>query len=379
MGFEPVPLALRAQLAWERWTGYARYAISAFASSLHEPRWNTGDLRRILVIKPDHLGDVLLSLPAVRDFRVAHPNAAIGWVAGSPVAPIVERVPWVAEVHRFDSPQYARTGRVSRPAELREILSRDWDLVIDLSNDRAATWAALSRPSRFRRDVGTVRAREKLRAVFGGPGLREEHVACVFYRALGIVPPDPIVPEPIVPREEDERAATQLLAAGWPGARPLAALHAGATWEHRKWPAARFGDVARALESHGYSVYFVGGPDDRHVSGAGASAAGLAPERNLAGTCDLPTTAAILARMELVVANDGGVMHLAVAQGARVVGIYGPTNPWAFGPIGARASFVYERIECSPCAQRHCVWGRARCLERLDVASVTRAALGDRS
>lgn len=375
MGFVPAPLSLQAQLAWERCTGYARYTLSAIATSLHAPRWSPGELRRILVIKPDHMGDVLLSLPPVRDFVARHEGAAVGYVVASGLAPLLERVPWVREVHRFDSPRYARTGRTSSERDLLAILARDWDLVIDLSNDRAATWTAFRRLSRHRRDVGTIRAREKGRALFGGRGLREEHVTRVFYRALGLDVPSPLVPEPIVPRAEDEAEARERMARAWPGDRPLAAIHAGATWEHRQWPAARFAEVAQALESAGHSVFLLGGPDDRDVSVRIAEMADLSTERVLAGECGLPTTAAALARMSVVVANDGGVMHLAAAQGARVVGIFGPQNPSLFGPIGERAVALYRKIECSPCSQRHCVWGRARCLEPIEVSDVIEAAL----
>jgi ADP-heptose:LPS heptosyltransferase len=321
------------------------------------------------------MGDVLLSLPPVRDFVAQQPGASVGYVVASPLVPLLERVPWIREVHAFDSPRYARSGQTSSERDLLDILERDWDLVIDLSNDRAATWTAFGRPSRFRRDVGTVRAQRRVRKLLGGRGFAEEHVTRVFYRTLGLPIPDPIVPQPIVPRPEDDANATARISRAWPGDRPLAAIHAGATWEYRRWPSVRFAEVARALERSGASVFLVGGPDDREISLRVAETANLAPERVLAGECDLPTTAAVLARMSVVVANDGGVMHLAVAQGARVVGIFGPTSPTLFGPIGARATTLHRPIECSPCAQRHCVWGRARCLEPIEVADVIAAAL----
>ena len=150
----------------------------------------------------------------------------------------------------------------------------------------------------------------------------------------------------------------------------MVALHAGAVTEFRRWPVARFGALARELEERGFSVLLVGGPNDREVSQAVVEGAGLRPERNLAATGSLPVTAAILERMAAVVANDGGVMHLAAAQGIPVVGIFGPTNPHLFGPLGASSRFLYERRECSPCSQQHCVWGRTRCLEPLETGHV---------
>jgi ADP-heptose:LPS heptosyltransferase len=95
----------------------------------------------------------------------------------------------------------------------------------------------------------------------------------------------------------------------------------------------------------------------------------------LAGELDLPATAAVFARAAVVVANDGGPMHLAAAMGATVVGVYGPTEPGLFGPLGATSVTLYEKRDCSPCGQRHCIWGRARCLEPITIEAVAAAAL----
>jgi ADP-heptose:LPS heptosyltransferase len=356
-------------------SGWGWYTLSAFATARHVAKWRPGTLHRILVIKTDHIGDFLLCLPAVRDFSKSEPEAEVGFVVSSDLAPLAERVPWIREVHAFDSPRYARRRATSPPAQLREAMARGWDLVIDLTNDPAATLEALRRPSRYRRDVGSFRLREKVRAMaHGSSGLLDTHATDVFYRALGMEPPRPIVPEGVVPREEERAEASRLIARGWPGERPVVAVHAGATWEFRKWPAARFADVIRELERRGFAAYLIGGQDDRRVSAEIAEAAGLRPERNLAGECTLPVTAAVLSRAAGAVANDGGLMHLAVAQGAATVGIFGPTSPERFGPLGARSVALWRRRDCSPCAQRHCIWGAARCLDPIESSQVVEAS-----
>lgn len=353
-------------------TGYAWYWISAFATALHAKHWKPGTLRRILVVKTDHLGDFLLCLPAVRDFLAAEPSAEIGFVVGSPTRELANRVSWIREVHVFDSPRYVRIGRPSPEGTLESIFEMNWDLIIDLTNDRRSALAALSRPSRYRRDVGTFRLRQKLTALHGGRP--EHHAARVFYRALGLVPPEPIVPVRLDLRAEDRAQASAALARAWPGDRPLVAFHAGATWSFRRWPAGRFVETAQRLEAQGYSAIFVGGPDDREVSIEIARAAGIRESRVLAGELDLPATAAVLEQCALVIANDGGVMHLAASMGAAVVGIYGPTDPHLFGPIGANSTFLYRKRDCSPCSQRHCIWGRSRCLDPIEIDDVLSAA-----
>jgi lipopolysaccharide heptosyltransferase II len=342
------------------------------ATALHPKRWKPGTLRRILVVKTDHLGDFLLCLPAVRDFLLSEPNAEVGFVVGSPTRELASRVSWIREVHIFDSPRYVRIGRPSPEGTLESILEKDWDLVIDLTNDRRSALAALSRPSRHRRDVGTFRMRQKLGMARGG---HERHAARVFYRALDLEPPDPIVPVRLDLRPEDRSRAQAALARAWPGNRPLVAFHAGASWSFRRWPAGRFAETGKRLERQGYSVVFVGGPDDREISLEIARAAGIRESRVLAGELDLAATAGVLEGCALVIANDGGVMHLAASMGAAVVGIYGATDPHLFGPIGAKSVFLYQKRDCSPCSQRHCIWGRARCLDPIEIDDVVAAAL----
>jgi ADP-heptose:LPS heptosyltransferase len=328
------------------------------------------------VIKTDHIGDFLLCLPAVRDFVGREPGATVGFVVGSGNRELAERVPWIGEVHSYDPKRYARISPPSDESVLRAILARDWDLVVDFTNERTAALAALGRPSRYRRDVGTTRLRRKLRSLVRGRGAaRDGHVARVFYWTLGLAVPEPIVPEGIRVRDEDRAAAVELLSRGWPGDRPIVAVHAGAVTEYRRWAIARFGALSRELEERGFSVFLVGGPNDREVSQAVVDGGGLRPERNLAGTGGLPVTAAILERTAAVVANDGGVMHLAAAQRVPVVGIFGPTDPHLFGPLGESSRFLYERRECSPCSQQHCVWDRTRCLEPLETGQVLETVL----
>jgi len=364
---------LRALLARERVLGFGWFTLSALATALHAPRWPAGSLSRVLVVKTDHIGDFLLSLPAMRDFARRESVETVGYVVGSWNRPLAERVPWIDEVYAYDAKRFARRGPTSGEDALRAALSRSWDLIVDLSNERTSTLAALRRPSRHRRDVGTYRFVRWIRRAGHGPLL--EHVAAVAYRAVGLRPPDPIVPQGIVPTPEDRAEASALLSRGWPGDRPLVAMHAGAVWEFRRWPVARFAKIAQDLEEHGRSVVLVGGPNDREVSAAVAEAGGLRAERNLAGRLSLPATAAIFERASAVVANDGGLMHLAAAQGAPVVGIFGPQTPGWFAPLGATSRALWEPRECSPCSQRHCVWGRARCLESIEAARVLSVVL----
>ncbi len=76
-------------------------------------------------------------------------------------------------------------------------------------------------------------------------------------------------------------------------------------------------------------------------------------------------TAGILSRARLLITHDSGIMHLAAAQGTRVLAVFGPTSHWLCGPYDSGSAVVYREVECGPCYPRAdffaCPYGR-KCL-----------------
>lgn len=127
-------------------------------------------------------------------------------------------------------------------------------------------------------------------------------------------------------------------------ARRLLVLGPGATRAGKAWPVERFAELAAALTAkggrlEGAVVVPTGGPMDREA--AAVIGAGLPAGRFVDMTgADLLTTAALMARADLFVGNDSGMMHLAAASGAPTLGLFGPTDERLYGPWGARAGTV---------------------------------------
>ena len=161
-----------------------------------------------------------------------------------------------------------------------------------------------------------------------------------------------------------------MIGRGSPGERPLAVLHAGAMWEHHHWPAGRFAELAKGLERAGFAVFLVGGPDDRAVSMEVAQGAGLRRDARLSRESSISPGPPPSSRARSWWPTMAGAMHLAASMGAPVVGVYGPTDPHSFGPIGENSVWIYRKRDCSPCPQRHCIWGRARCFDPIEMEEV---------
>jgi heptosyltransferase-2 len=98
-----------------------------------------------------------------------------------------------------------------------------------------------------------------------------------------------------------------------------------------------------------------------------------APARVLAGETSLAELGGVLARLDLLVTNDSGPMHLAAALGTPVVAVFGPTDWRETAPVGAGHRLVREPVQCSPCKLRECPIDH-RCMKGVEARRVAEAA-----
>jgi len=151
-----------------------------------------------------------------------------------------------------------------------------------------------------------------------------------------------------VPRDADaERVVARFLDEA-PIAEPFASINPGASWNSKRWPAARFGQVAKHLgEQHGMqSVVVWAGEDERTWAEEIAQIAG--PHAVVSPASSLPE----LAAPSLFVSSDTGPAHLAAAVGTPVVGLFGPTLPEVTGPYGEQHIAVQAFHQTGPALRR---------------------------
>ncbi|CAA9472928.1 MAG: ADP-heptose--lipooligosaccharide heptosyltransferase II [uncultured Solirubrobacteraceae bacterium] len=124
------------------------------------------------------------------------------------------------------------------------------------------------------------------------------------------------------------------------GGEGATVLHPGAANAARRWPIARFAEVARRELRRGRRVLVTGSPDERALGVELAERAGLDPEAVLAGRTGLDELAGVIAGAGRVVCGDTGVGHLATALGTPSLLLFGPTAPSRWGPPAARSQHV---------------------------------------
>ena len=354
---------------------------------LGQQRINLPPSARVLAIRPDHIGDVLLAGPALSRLRAGRPDDAITLMTGPWSTEIARRLPGPDTVETYRFSAFARSGgrRVPGMGVLdvfrlaRRIRSSGWDAVFILRDDDfPSAWAAALAgvPVRVGHTVAGVTPflTHALPAAMRPVHVTAAGVALVK-AALGIAAPSSdhsITPHPandplrLRLEPEDEAAAARWLAAlGQLGpvdrAGPVA-IHPGAGTAVKRWTALKWAAVARAVCAPGEPLILTGSESERpftdaiarlmsqDVPGDGGSPH---PILDLAGRTDIGTLAAIYARCRLVLGPDSGPLHIAAAVGTPSVSLFGPADPERFGPWGPpeRHRVVASDLPCAPCGR----------------------------
>jgi ADP-heptose:LPS heptosyltransferase len=155
-----------------------------------------------------------------------------------------------------------------------------------------------------------------------------------------------------VPLDPAARAWADRQLAGRP--RPWLMLGVGARWLTKRWPPEHFAALANAAQRQfGGTAVFIGAPDEAAL--ARQTITRLAgPSLDLSGRTTLPQLAAVLARADVVLANDTGPLHLAAALGRPVVAPYTCTDVRLHGPYGSEAGAVATTVDCRASYVRRC-------------------------
>jgi lipopolysaccharide heptosyltransferase II len=373
-----------------RLVGCADVALRAGAAvaRLRPRRPAPAEPRRVLLLRLERIGDLLMTLGALAAVRRRAPAAEIDLVVGGWNEALARLIPDVDRCETLDAPWLARGPAGATAGELvgraRGWRQRGYDLAINFEPDlRSNALLALSGAPR----------RVGFRSGGGGALLTHAcdydpraHTAANARRLVGLaLPPVEASPAPdgpdgprlAVPEEARQRAEAILSGAR----RPLVGVHASGGRPVKQWEPGRFGEVAaRLARLHAATIVLTGTEGDRPL--VDAVKAGLPPKMSvmdLAGRLDIVDLAAVLERLDLVVTGDTGPMHLAAAVGTPLVAIFGPSDPARWGPLSRSARIVCTELWCRPCNRirlppDRCAGVTPDCLSGVEVDDVYRAA-----
>ncbi len=351
----------------------------------------------ILIIKPCCLGDVLMATPVIAALRQAFPRARIDFAVGDWSRAMVENNPHLDGL--VDCGPVGSGSRYSWREYLdlaRRICAGRYEACFVL--DRSPLISLLPYLGGIPQRVGLDSQGRGFSLTVGVPVVGLKHEVELYLdtvRAVGIEVNGPraetlaveLLALEFYPTEEDRRHVAEMLRAA--PQVPLVIFHPaggsnpGMILSAKRWPPQRFAALADRLIEEGVAqVCLVGGPDDGAI--AAAIKDGMRAEPRAYEPCDLTgrltfgQLGALLERCDLFIGHDTGAMHLAVAVGAPVVAIFGPSDPRMYGPYGKNSVTLWHDVGCNPCLLRgrwDAACRRFRCIEAVTVEEVWQAAI----
>ena len=281
---------------------------------------------RILVIHPGALGDIILSLPAVRVLREIFPEAEVTFAGNTDFASVAVRE-YSERLAAFSS---LPLHLLYQPETLCEDDARIWK-----SYDRIVCWTGYG-SAEFRRNFTGIHPNVLVAPWRPVPDERR-HVSLIFVESLypWIPVQDAVVPASISVSDEMRLLAEQWLdERGWSRSDLMVALHPGAGGVEKRWHWQRFQALAAVLlKNRSLKIVIIEGPAEPMCGLQVAE--GLDPLRvRIAKAVPLGLTAALLASCRLFVGNDSGIAHLSAGLGISSVILFGPTEPAHWSPLG---------------------------------------------
>ncbi len=296
--------------------------------------------RRILIIKPSALGDIILALPALSALKRSFPGARISWLVRPEFAPLITGHPFISDIILFDRKQLSKwwcspDSFKSLRLLVKQLRAGKFDLVFDfqgLFRTGFFSWVTGSK-KRF----GMAGARELAHLFYTDKILQEAsniHLVDYYLKMVAVAGAKQWEAEFKLPEDAGATEKIDKLLKSQGVNAKYAVIVPGAAQPNKCWPIERFAELAGKIgERFGLSIVATGSQGEReYIETLGKRVI------NLAGKTSVRELIPLMKKASLVVSNDTGPGHIAVALGVPIVMIFGPTNPARVCP--------YKRPEC---------------------------------
>jgi len=355
-----------------------------------------GEVRRALVIKLRHHGDVLLASPVISVLKRHAPGVAIDALVYADTAQMLSLHPGLDQLHLVGRDWKAAGGFTRLAAEwalYRRLAARRYDLLIHLSESWRGAWLARLLGARWTVAPERKGASRRWRASFthlvrspliGGRHVVESNLDAL--RRIGLQPAPQERELVLEPGDEARLAVQALIDANGLQDRRFVHIHPTSRWRFKGWNSAGWAEIVRRLQSDGWPVVMTAAPESAETSMTAALQRQLErPVIDFSGRLSLKELAALTARARLFVGVDSAPMHIAAAMRTPAVALFGPSGfdlwgPWGTPREGRHRVVASTRHGCRPCGLDGCGGGKVSdCLETLEpdrVWEAVRAELG---
>lgn len=325
-------------------------------------------MRKILIANIFGIGDVLFTTPLAASLQKEVPGIEIDYLANARTKDLIACVPGVRKTHVYEKDHFVALWRSSKLRAFgaywklfTDVKREKYDAVFDLTLARKFGFFFMMAGIRKRigldyKKRGTFLTHKVVLSGFSGRHVAEYYLDLLALLGLG---PSARKMSLVPPADLSEWAGGYLRSNGIdPGKLVVVVPGGGASWSshsyRKRWMPEGFARVAGMLAKEGWNVLVIGDSSERGLCMKVAQASGIEGAAYESGL-DLKKYVALLSKAKLVLCNDGGPLHMAVALGIRTVSIFGPVDPAVYGPYppsDEHRVIVSSSLSCRPCYKR---------------------------
>ncbi len=350
---------------------FRRVFLELFSSGEDLPTFDIEDIKRILLIRLDRIGDLVCSLPAIKVLKDNFPKAKISILVKEETFDLIKDHPFINEAIIWQG--------------IRRFKRRDWDLAIDLLMVYSLKTAFLCWLSRAKYRLGfDIAGRGIFFNLRVKPKEEKKHMVehtLDLIRSLPLVANicDPLdISKPLFYLKEDrkEEIKAWLKEKGIYEKDLLFVIHPGGYSPTQRWPEKKFARLIQTLMRNlKVKIVVIGTRKEReiveNVINQGADAKPGISNILMAISWPLNRIVALIERADLFVGNNSGPLHIAWVQGKPTVSTMGPTDPELWWPVGKDHIVIRKNLPCSPCNRARCK--RHGCMRLITVEDMVEA------
>ncbi len=344
-------------------------------------------LKKILVVNPYGIGDVLFTTPLLADLRDNFPKSYIAVLLGSRTKEILENNPDIDEIFVFDKGKFDKLPRIKALNMLfkllKKIRERRFNLLIDLSNSSQYGFIEkffLNIPRRigfnYRNRGRFLTERIELK------GYKDKHIVEYYLdlaRLLKIEPKDKKLKFPV--KEKDKTWAEEFLKSNniasadmLIGIMPAGGLSWGQNAKYKHWNRKKFAELSdKLIERYKAKIIILASKEEEYICEYVLNCM-KHKALSVCGKTSICQFAALCSLCNFVICNDGGPLHVAVSQGTPTISIFGPVDDKVYGPYPeSKKNYIVKKdLSCRPCYQnfKFNPCSNRRCLNAISVDDV---------
>ncbi|MFA5085561.1 MAG: lipopolysaccharide heptosyltransferase II [Candidatus Omnitrophota bacterium] len=335
--------------------------------------------KRIIIVRMDRIGDVVLSGPAIKAVRDAYPDSRIAVLVRPYAREAVDGNPYIDEVITYDK-RGKEKGLFGKIRFISNLRHKRFDLAVILhpnnSSHIVAYLAGIPKRLGYDKKLGVLLTKKIPHTK--QYGLKHEIDYNIdLLRYIGIKGSDKSLHLP-VNKASEERINNLFNKNGISRKETVITIHPAASCRSKRWSTERFAKISDILaEKYGARIVIISGPGGDKTVGDNVAKLMKSAALNLSGKTSVSDIASILRRSKLLISNDSGPVHISCAVGTPVISIFGRKDrglsPERWGPVGKKDIVLHKDAGCVICLAHNCKLG-FKCLDMISVEEVISSA-----